>query len=290
VEGSPSYHVGDPSTTRSVNACAPPARAILAVVIRTLTPHDFPAVHDTFVEAFSDYVVPMAPAREQLGEMFQRRGAVMDASVAAFEDDRIVAFTINCIDGTRGYDTGTGVVPSHRRRGLARELMLRSFDVLRERGCSEYVLEVLEQNEKAVALYRDCGFVETRRLQCWTFDRDIDTMADGGSIHEEWWSVAPSWQNATGSIQRASDRFVAVGNDDAYAIVFPSNGDLPQLAVRPEARRAKLGTRLLEAAAHRAGKALRILNVDDRDDGIARFLDAAGARRTVRQIELSKLL
>jgi ribosomal protein S18 acetylase RimI-like enzyme len=83
---------------------------------------------------------------------------------------------------------------------------------------------------------------------------------------------------------------VILGNDDCYAIVFPSNGDLAQLAVRPEARRRGLGTRLLRAAAELAGKPLRIMNVDERNAGIAAFLERNGAVRTVRQLEMVRAL
>lgn len=250
----------------------------------------FDILHAAFLEAFSDYAVPFAPTREQLEEMFTRRGVVMDASVAAFDGDRMVAFTINGIDGNRGYDCGTGVVPSHRRRGLARELMHRSCEVLRERGCSEYILEVLEANTKAAELYRNCGFVETRRLQCWTFDRANDSIERNGILHEEWWTSAPSWQNSTASIRRAAHPHVVIGNDDAYAVVFLTNGDVPQFAVRPDARRRKLGTRLLETAAHVAQKPLRIMNVDDSDEGTMSFLEAAGAKKLARQLEMMKRL
>jgi hypothetical protein len=51
-----------------------------------------------------------------------------------------------------------------------------------------------------------------------------------------------------------------------------------------------LGTRLLNEAAAIAGKPLRIMNVDDRDEGIARFLERAGATKMVRQIEMEKPL
>jgi len=259
--------------------------------MRTLTAGDFDALHAAFIDAFSDYVVKLSPTREQLLEMFTRRGWVPEASVAELDGDAIVAFTVNGIHGDSGYDSGTGVAPSHRRRGLARELMDRSCDLLRERGCTRYVLEVLEGNDKAIALYRDCGFVETRRLQCWSFQSTTPaTMHQSAQAHPEWGTSEPSWQNATHSIARARDAHFTIGNDDAYAIVFPSNGDVAQLAVRPSARRRGLGTQLLHAAAAIAQKPLRIMNVDDRDDGTARFLEAAGAQRTVRQIEMLKLL
>jgi hypothetical protein len=57
--------------------------------------------------------------------------------------------------------------------------------------------------------------------------------------------------------------------------------------VRRAERRRGHGTRLLAAAAAaaRAGRPLRMM-VDDRDAGIAAFLEAAGAARYVRQLEL----
>lgn len=265
--------------------------ATLSPVIRTLAHSDFDALHAAFVAAFSDYVVKMSPTREQLLEMFTRRGWVPDVSVAAVEGGEIGAFTVNCVDGLLAYDGGTGVAPAHRRRGLARALMNRSFELLRDRGCTTYILEVLEDNGPALDLYRSCGFVETRRLQCWTFDRPTsEPLPRAGVCNDRWWTSDPSWQNATRSISRAADASITLGTEDGYAIVFPSNGDLPQLAVRPEARRRGLGTRLLESAVTVAGKPLRIINVDDRDDGTARFLERAGARRTVRQIEMMKSL
>jgi ATP-binding cassette subfamily F protein uup len=106
----------------------------------------------------------------------------------------------------------------------------------------------------------------------------------------EWWDVEPSWQNSTASVNRAGDEHVVIGDDDGYAIVFPSNGDVPQLAIRPEARRKGAGTRLLHQAAAIAGKPLRIMNVDDRDAGIAAFLEKAGATRFVRQLEMHRSL
>lgn len=260
------------------------------MVIRPMTAADFDAVFTAFNEAFSDYVVPLSLTREQFAEMMRRRGWVPEKSPAAFEGERIVAFTLNAIEGDRAYDTGTGVVPTHRRRGVARAMMERSFDLLR--GCRTYVLEVLEENEKAAALYRALGFEETRRLQCWRYEahRLIGSEAQRGTMNSSWWDVEPAWQNSTASIVRAQFEHVILGDKNGYAVVFPSNGDLPQLAVRPEARRKGIGTRLLQQAAAVAGKPLRILNIDDRDAGIAAFLEAAGAMRTVRQLEMERNL
>lgn len=259
------------------------------MVIRPLTADDLDAAFAAFNDAFSDYVVPLTLTREQFAEMLQRRGWVPEASVAAFEDDRMIAFTLNGIEVDRGYDSGTGVVPAHRRRGLARALMLQSIELLRARGCTSYVLEVIDSNVRAAELYRALGFVERRGLQCWRFEAQ-SSATDSLSLRSFerlslWWDIEPAWQNTPSSIARSSLPHHILGDDDSYAVVF-ENGDVPLLAVRPGARRKGLGTRLLQAAVAAAGQAVRMQNVDERHEGITRFLESAGATRTVRQLEM----
>jgi ribosomal protein S18 acetylase RimI-like enzyme len=268
-------------------------------VIRTLTREDFDALHAAFLAAFSDYVVKFALTHEQLAEMLTRRGWVPGLSVGAFEDGSLVAFTLNCVEGDRAYDTGTGVIPTHRRRGLARELMERSFELLGDR-CSTYVLEVLEPNAKAVELYRATGFEVVRTFQCWSYEsssRRVDESSSGiprrlddSTTGRLPFDVEPSWQNSNASIARAKAPRVILGDENGYAIVFPDRGDLAQLVVHGDARRRGLGAQLLEAAAQAAGKPLAILNVDESDAGIAAFLERAGAKRTVRQLEMVRAL
>lgn len=104
-------------------------------------------------------------------------------------------------------------------------------------------------------------------------------------------TVRPSWQNSDASLARATAPSVTIGDEHGCAIVFPGNGDLARLVVRPESRRQGHGTRLLHAAAAAAaGTPLRIMNVDESDAGIAAFLEAVGARRTVRQLEMTRRL
>ncbi|MCI0350042.1 MAG: GNAT family N-acetyltransferase [Acidobacteriales bacterium] len=264
------------------------------MLTRPLTLDDFEVAYAGFLEAFSDYVVKMSPTQAQLKEMLTRRGYAAEASAGVFEGDRLVAFALNGIEGKSAYNSGTGVISSHRRNRLGTEVMKFSYSLLRARGCTSYLLEVLEQNRAAIGLYESCGFVRRRSLQCWSFEA-ADPEGIQPEIHpgpydwsswQRWWSTLPAWQNSGTSLQRARDQRVVLGNHDGYAIVFPSTGDLPQLAVRPEARRRSLGTKLLQDAAAEAKKPLRILHLDDSDSGIARFLENAGAVRTHRVLEM----
>lgn len=273
--------------------------------IRPLTGADFPEVHRAFLEAFSDYAVPLTLSADDLREMIARRGWVPGASVGVFEGDRMVAFTLNGVGSWKGvptgYDTGTGVVPSHRSRGLSRRMLEASYDLLRGQGARQYLLEVLQSNERAFEVYRRVGFEVTRRFQCWTCEphdagdrRVTPTEAiDLGAVRALF-DVEPSWQNSIESLlrARAPRTTLAVFDGEALAgcaVVF-ANGDLPLLAVAPAHRRRGIGRSLLVSAASAAGKPLRILNVEIGYEPADRFLRACGAVETVRQYEMVRAL
>ncbi len=259
------------------------------IEVRSLAGVDFETMTEAFNDAFSDYDIPAKYTTEYLTNLVIRRGYRPDLAVGAFDGDRLVGFVFNCLDGDEAYNSGTGTAISHRRRGIARQLMQRSIETL---PAKRYILEVIDTNTRAEALYRELGFVETRRLQCWTFRsggrRPSAVRAAEGDCPplqsiRSWYDFAPAWQNDMPSIRRASEQYIIIGDENCGAVVFPSNGDVPLLAVSPSARRRGLGRALLEQAAARVGKPLRIMNVED---SVAGFLERCGAERFVRQIEM----
>jgi ribosomal protein S18 acetylase RimI-like enzyme len=260
--------------------------------IRPLTGVSFEAMTEAFNDAFSDYDIPANYSVEYLTNLVMRRGYRPDLAVGAFDGERLAGFVFNCLDGDEAYNSGTGVVISHRREGIARQLMQRSIDTL---PAKRYTLEVIETNHRAIALYRSLGFEEPRRFQCWTFSSSEKTKAkelanvdlDAIASHAD---MPLSWQNSLASIRRARESHVVLGDDRGAIVFFPHTGDVPLLAVRRDARRQGIGTSLLNAAATRSAKPLRIMNIDDRADDIAAFLTAVGAKPLVRQIEMMRKL
>jgi len=260
--------------------------------VRFLGEADFDALVAAFNDAFSDYLVPMRLTAPQLREMCMRRGVVLELSPAEFDGERIAGYTLNALGTFHGvpsaYDSGTGVVPSHRRRGLARQLLEISFPALCARGATQMVLEVLEPNERAAALYRALGFEVTRRLQCWRYSgaAALDGEANEIAIDDvpaHFCDFPPSWQNSIESLRRSGDDRRVLAVDGGYVIVHAATGDLAQLAVDPARRRCGIGTRLLRHAAAVAAKPLRILNVEESMSG---FLAAAGAEPFIAQLEM----
>jgi ribosomal protein S18 acetylase RimI-like enzyme len=261
---------------------------------RFLNEDDIDALVDAFNDAFSDYLLPFHLTAPQLREMCARRGVVLALSPAFVDGSRIVAFTLNALGTWNGvpsaYDSGTGVALSHRRHGLARQLLEASFPALRARGAEQMILEVLEPNDRAAALYRSLGFEITRKLDCWRYSGLAALDAEAREIGIDdvpagYADVAPSWQNSLHCLRRSGDDKRVIAVDGGYVIVHAATGDLAQLAVDPARRRRGIGTRLLRHAAAVASKTLRILNVDPAVRG---FLEAAGAERFIAQLEMRR--
>ncbi|HEY2324499.1 MAG TPA: GNAT family N-acetyltransferase [Thermoanaerobaculia bacterium] len=271
------------------------------IEIRNLAGLSFETLTAAFNDAFSDYDIPANYPVEYLRGLVTRRGFRPDLAAGAFDGERLVGFVFNCLDGDDAYNSGTGVVISHRRQGIARQLMQRSIETL---PAKRYWLEVIETNHRAHALYRELGFEEPRRLQSWKYENvgRASARPDGlkpflrelANVHlrdyEPYFDMRPSWQNTIRSIERAAEPHVAIGDERAIVVLFPSNGDIALLAVHPNARRQGLGRALLDLAARRAAKSLRIMNIEDDAEGINTFLDRIGATRLVRQIEMVRAL
>ena len=264
------------------------------IEIRTLAGQSFETLTAAFNDAFSDYDIPANYPVEYLRGLVTRRGFRPDLAVGAFDGDRLVGFVFNCLDGEDAYNSGTGVVISHRRQGIARQLMQRSIETL---PAKRYWLEVIETNHRAHALYQELGFEEPRRLQSWKYVGRASARPDVRELanvhlrdYEPFFDMRPSWQNTIRSIERAAEPYVTIGDERAIVVLFPSNGDIALLAVSPEARRQGLGRALLDLAARRAAKPLRIMNIEDGAHGFNAFLEHIGATRFVRQIEMVRAL
>lgn len=273
---------------------------------RFLDDFDLLDLHPIFLRAFSDYFVPMNLTREQFSEMLTRRGARKEISVAAFEDDHPVGFTINAFDPYQGiptlYDVATGVVPEARRKGIAQGIFQFSLAKLKETGAPRYVLEVFAKNTAAFALYkrigfsvaRDLGFLSAqKKIQRYESSFTVQTIEPMWDLFERYWDWQPSWQNSIASMQRAKMQKIVLGIYEGseligYGIVFPDTGDIPQFAIRHDHRKQGAGTTLLSVLqSHiQPGRPTRTVNVDGSASGTIAFLQQIGFEWISAQYEM----
>ncbi|MCC6452696.1 MAG: GNAT family N-acetyltransferase, partial [Acidobacteria bacterium] len=72
--------------------------------------------------------------------------------------------------GGTAHLTTIGIAPEHRRRGLAKRLLLHVENALRARSINTLVLEVRVKNTSAQDLYRQKGFYVVQRLNKYYTD------------------------------------------------------------------------------------------------------------------------
>jgi mycothiol synthase len=81
-----------------------------------------------------------------------------DGVFVAETDEEAVGFCICFRRGDLGYISVVGVVPQHRRRGIASALVGRAVGYLRSRGVETVRIDVYVDAPAAVAAYRSLGF------------------------------------------------------------------------------------------------------------------------------------
>lgn len=285
--------------------------------LRLLDENDLDAVFETYLEAFSDYSIPVNPPREAFDRMLQRRGAVWPRSVAAFDGERMVGLQVTALgeygyEGTpTAYDVFTGVIPSHRGQGLAGQMFSRVLEELRPGEAEQFLLECIVTNERALSAYRKQGFEITRKLECFELEVELleaEAPAANVAIREvsspQWVRLADlhswqaSWQNARQAMERAVPPPLVIGafRDEqlvGYAALFPDSGDLAQLAVGPEHHREGIGSALFASCVRRLAadvNRIRAINVPaDAEEDLA-FLRARRAEVFTQQFEMVRKL
>ena len=125
---------------------------------------DLAFLADLFSRGFEGYFVPIAESPEGLAARLRYDSIDLALSRVALLDERAAGILFVAVRGWQCRIAGMGVVTDARRQAVGRRLMEEAITRCREAGLREMVLEVIEQNEPAVALYRDLGFETERRL------------------------------------------------------------------------------------------------------------------------------
>ncbi|WP_255434139.1 GNAT family N-acetyltransferase [Carboxylicivirga sp. M1479] len=283
------------------------------ITIKSLLDVDFDTIYEAFKLAFSDYEIQLE--KYELQNMLQRRGFVAELSFGAFDNNQLVAFTLNGIGCHKNvktaYDTGTGTIEAFRGRGLASQVFEYSLPYLKRAGVKCYLLEALQHNTKAISVYSKLGFEVVREFAYFVQDLEhIKANEEGSSAvcdikvislsecqsAKHFFDFEPSWQNGFESIGRSINSFQLWGAFENKQLVGlmvfePTSGDVTQLAVDKAHRRKGVATCLLKHAISQ-GKhpSIKIINTNLECEAITQFLKAQGITMSGKQFEMVKEL
>jgi len=179
------------------------------------------------------------------------------------------------VRGDRGWVGGLGVVPSARRKGLGRALM----EAILVRAPPVVRLEVIEQNEPAIALYESLGFRRVRWLEVWSLTAEVEPAEARDAEPRPLGQTDLPWQRQDESLASDYERIETDGGEALIRVTGPRVSVLQLRADDPAA------ARMLLAAARSHGDSLHYVNVPAGDPASQALTDL-GAKLDLRQLEL----
>ncbi len=119
---------------------------------------------DILNKSFTGYIINIEIDAPQVAQMVRREAVDLSLSWVLLKDNDIVGVALI---GRRGWTSrlaAMGLAVNWRGQGIGRQLMTELIDQAQARGEHTMILEVIEQNEPALRLYRNAGFRQLRRL------------------------------------------------------------------------------------------------------------------------------
>ncbi|MFP3833987.1 GNAT family N-acetyltransferase [Chryseobacterium sp. SIMBA_028] len=277
---------------------------------KTLKNLDVEELLSVFNLSFSDYVVPFHLTRELLNFKIATEKIDLSISVGAFENEKLVGFILQAekIENGEGvaYNGGTGVVPEGRGKGLVRKMYDFIIPVLKERNINTLILEVIDENQKAIRAYENLGFIIVRRLLC--FNGNINLIKNNSEIvikeltDFQWETFAsfrdiePSWQGSVFVLKDMKKDCTILGAFKeerlvGYAVYNSVVRKIYQVAVDKNYRKQGVATTLFDAIKSDInGQTVSLNNVDEISEGTSNFLSKIGLENKVSQFEMTRTI
>lgn len=236
---------------------------------------------------FEGYVIPIHFTAGLFSNMLRKDGIDLTESRVLLADKQ--ACGIALIAPRRSFHTSRvaamGIAKEARGKRAGTWLMKKLVDDARKRGDREMVLEVIEENDPAIKLYRSYGFENMRRLVGYIRrDNSKDTGENEESelqpvdLHEVARLISKfglpdlPWQLSGESISQTNPPLHAFRGGSAYVVLSNPEAEhvvIWSLLVEPEARGHRLGTKLLKRVmALRAGKTWHVPAIFPEELGI----------------------
>jgi ribosomal protein S18 acetylase RimI-like enzyme len=224
----------------------------------------FEVLCETINSAFKGYVggeITFTPP--MFANYIMREDVNLSRSLIALADGQPAALSFHARRGATTRIAMFGVVNGLQEQGIGKYLMGEVMREARERGDRGIVLEVFEQNPRAVRLYEGCGFNVVRRLMGYSGEnltgeatelQPVDIVEAARKI-TAWQPDDLVWDLTGETLVKYGPPAAAYRMGDCYTIVSSPEAERMSifgLAVPPQQQRKGKATRLVSAllAAH----------------------------------------
>ena len=249
---------------------------------------------------FEGYVMTFTLDAPSFERRFRPEGLDTASSVLLKKGDDFAAICLIARQGWTSRVAAMAIAPDFRRQGVGQHLMTKVIDEARDRGDHRLVLEGIEQNPPAIALYESVGMVKTRRLVGYKRGPSqgraiaLDVIDPSHLIRlqaAECRSDLPwDFKPETLTLKVGFLKGFAL-DDSAFALISDPPGEriiLWTLFTREDVRRSGLGRKLVEGIAALYPERTIVTPVALPDDHAPEFLKALGFEEvSISQFEMA---
>lgn len=215
-------------------------------------------ISDLLTRGFEDYFVPIQFTKEAFAVMLRLDGVDLNNSSIILKDEKPVGCALWAHRGWTSRLAAMGLVKDARGGGIGRWAMDELIDDSRNRGDRELVLEVIEQNERGVRLYKSCGFEIQRRLLGFANENpngihhgDLEELdiRQVARILSDYGPADLPWQSSAATLAQMGPPNMAVKLGNAYSVISDPEQSvvaIRSLVVKPENRRDGAATNLMQ--------------------------------------------
>ena len=205
------------------------------------------------------------------------------------------------IDGKKvAYNAGTGVVKEYRGQNATEKMYEKLNPILKSKGISEVILEVISQNAAAIRSYEKAGFTKVAGLACFKGDVKVPTPNEQIEVKElenidlekvrDFSDWQATWQHSEATIRKMEDLIFQgafLKNElVGFLIGQKSRARVYQFAVDHEYRMKGIGQALFYAFAQSMKSEISVINVDDPSGNSQQFLRKIGLTSFLSQDEM----
>ncbi|MEP0984507.1 GNAT family N-acetyltransferase [Ekhidna sp.] len=273
--------------------------------VRLISEGDFEKLFDTFKAAFTDNEVRFQPSSQDFSYRLHKKLLFnRDISAAFFDGDQMTGFILHSSNLYQGiptaYNGGTGVLPGFRNQKTAESMYEFLIPKIQQKFLARILLEVVENNQKAISLYEKIGFNFKRRFHCYkmteAFESHVKFDIIEGSITDvnfNFNDFEPSFIDSSEHLKRGYEKVLLAKEENetvGYVIFQPHIGRISQLAVDRMHRQKGIGEALLMQTQKQSEKRLTIMNIPEDEVGFDVFLKRCGFQNQVNQYEMELII
>lgn len=274
--------------------------------IRLLSNEDLNPLYRTFTSSFANNEVRFQPSLDDFNYRIHKKLLLdMEISAAAFDGDEMVGFILHSSNLYEGiptaYNGGTGVLPGFRNQQVAGQVYDFLIPRIQQKSLARILLEVVETNIYAIALYEKIGFTFKRRFKCYKKVKQLDDKPEVEVIEGDMKDVDfsfvdfnPCFIDSGDQLKRGNEQVLLAkdesGNSIGHLIMQPHLGRISQIAVSRIHRHNHVGLSLIRKAQAYTEKHLFIMNIPEEEIGFDAFLKACGFENQVNQFEMELII